>query len=422
LTITTPGRRECGCPENERAGLSRRSLFRMAGIAGVVTATTLSDVQLAFGAPAGAGVLVVLSLRGGFDGLSAVVPNGDPYYARLRPGIQIPAGQTKKVDEMFGLHPALSPLYPLWDAGTVGAVHAVSQKEQTRSHFAAMAEMERAAPSSSMRTGWIDRSIGSFAHPDDFTATQVGSATMPTSMMGPHPKLVMNSIAGVKLAVDEKLVPLTRWRSTMADLHRGARPELHRPLAAALDTVGTMRTLQKTGTDDVTTLGYPNTQLGKALHDVARLAKAGLGLRVATVDYGNWDMHAGMGNVGGGWMHDQLTELATALASFAGELGPDLNKVTLITLSEFGRRVEQNGSQGVDHGYGNAVLVLGGGINGGRVHGRWPGLGPNDLADGDLAGTTDYRSIVSEVLTKRCGVPSTTQIFPSFKPKPVGIG
>src|SRR5207244_3996098 len=110
--------------------------------------------------------------------------------------------------------------------------------------------------------------------------------------------------------------------------------------------------------------------------------------------------HVGLGTSDAGWMHNQLTELSTALAAFAKELGDDLNNVTLITLSEFGRRCEENGSQGLDHGHGNAVLVLGGGIKPG-VHGRWPGLAADKLVDGDLAGTTDYRSIVSEVLKKR---------------------
>jgi uncharacterized protein (DUF1501 family) len=409
----------CGCAENDRAALTRRNLFRLAGAAGIATASTLSGADLAFGAPAGSGVLVVLSLRGGFDGLSAVVPNGDPNYPKLRPAIAIPAGQTKKVSQMFGLHPALAPLFPLWDAGNMAAVHAVGQADPTRSHFEAMAEMERAAPSSSLRTGWIDRTLGVFGDRSRFTGTQVGSGTLPASMIGPNATFAMNSIAGVKLAIGEDTVPLSRWKATMATLHHGARPEIRRPLASALAAVGEMGPMQKT-TDAAKTLGYPATVLGGALHDVARLVKADVGLRVATVDYGNWDMHVGLGQPGTGWMHTQLTEMSTALASFAKELGPDLNRVTLITLSEFGRRVAENGSQGLDHGHGNAVLVIGGGLRPG-VHGRWPGLGPDQLVDGDLAGTTDYRSIVAEVLTARCGVASTTPIFPGFTPTPVGL-
>jgi uncharacterized protein (DUF1501 family) len=414
---------ECGCPENEAADVTRRSMFRMAGVAGLATALTLSDARLAFGAPAGTGTLVVLSLRGGFDGLSAVVPLGDPNYAKWRPGIQIPAGAAKKVDAMFGLHPALAPLFPMWEAGQLAAVHAVGQADPTRSHFEAMAEMERAAPTSSLRTGWIDRTLGTLGDPGNFAGTQIGSATMPASMLGPNAKFAMNEIAGVKLAVGEDLVPLARWRSALTQLHKGARPEVRMPMTSAIAAVGDMTKLQKAEPENaVQTLGYPTDgNLGKALHDVARLVKAKVGLRVATIDFGNWDMHAGLGGADQGWMHNQLAILSGAMAAFATELGPDLSKVTLVTLSEFGRRVQENGSGGLDHGHGNAVLVLGGGINGGKVHGRWPGLAETDLVDGDLAGTTDYRNIVAEVLTKRCGVPTTRDVFPGHKAKPVGV-
>jgi uncharacterized protein (DUF1501 family) len=410
---------DCGCPENARAGMSRRTLFRMAGAAGLATVTTMSGARVAFGAPVGTGVLVVLSLRGGFDGLSAVVPVGDPQYSKLRPNISVPASVTKKIDATFGLHPAMKPVFDLWDAGSMAAVHAVGQVDPTRSHFEAMEEMERAAPSSSLRSGWIDRTLGELGNPGKFTGTQVGSGQLPQSMLGSSAKFAMNSIAGVKLSIGEDAVPLASWKSSMALLHRGARAELRQPITAALQAVGDMTKLQKAPTLPAT-FGYPATGLGNSLHDVARLIKANLGLRVATVDYGNWDMHVGLGKSDAGWMHNQLTEMSTAMAAFAKELGDDLGKVTLITLSEFGRRSEENGSGGLDHGHGNVVLALGGGLKPG-VHGRWPTLAADKLVDGDLAGTTDYRSIVSEVLKKRCGVASTTDVFPGFTPKPVGL-
>ena len=410
---------DCGCPENR--GVSRRTLFRMAAVRGLATATTVSGASLAFGAPAGTGTLVVLSLRGGFDGLSAVVPLGDPAYAKARPGIKVAAGQSKKLDSMFGLHPAMEPVFKLFDNGTMAAVHAVGQADPTRSHFEAMAEMERAAPSSSLRTGWIDRTLGSLGNIGGFAGTQVGSGSLPDSMIGPNMKFAMNSIAGVKLSVAEDLVPLSRWRSAMKTLHTGAAPELRAPMTNALGAVGRMGKLQKNAGKSAKDLGYPESGLGNALHDVARLIKADMGLRVATVDYGNWDMHVNIGKSDGGWMFNQLQEMSKALAAFAAELGTDgLKRTTLITLSEFGRRLEENGSGGLDHGHGNVVLALGGGLNKG-VHGRWPGLGAAKLVDGDLAGTTDYRSIVSEVLKKRVGVDSTTDIFPGYKPKTVGL-
>ncbi|MDH5279352.1 MAG: DUF1501 domain-containing protein, partial [Actinomycetota bacterium] len=152
-----------------------------------------------------------------------------------------------------------------------------------------------------------------------------------------------------------------------------------------------------------------------------RLVKADVGLQVAAVDYGDWDMHADMGSVDEGWMRDHLRELSRSIAAFGTDLGAHLADVTLVTLTEFGRRVEENGSGGVEHGHGQAVLMLGGGVKGGQVHGRWPGLADGDLFEGDLAGTTDYRQLLAEVLEKRCGASGLSTVFPGLGPDRVDV-
>ena len=156
---------------------------------------------------------------------------------------------------------------------------------------------------------------------------------------------------------------------------------------------------------------------------MARLIKGDVGLMSACVDSGDWDMHESLGTaVPGKKMYDNLSLLATALAAFATDLGPTgLGGVTLVTVSEFGRRVQQNGSGGLDHGYGNAMLMLGGGVKGGRVHGRWPGLAPANLVDGDLAVTTDYRAVIAEILQKRCGVADVRSVFPGVTATAMGV-
>jgi uncharacterized protein (DUF1501 family) len=156
------------------------------------------------------------------------------------------------------------------------------------------------------------------------------------------------------------------------------------------------------------------------MEDVARLIKADVGLQVACVDFGEWDMHSGMGTVGSGWLRSHLSELAKTLDAFATDLGSTMSRVTLITLSEFGRRLKENGSGGTDHGHGQAVLMLGGGVRGGQVHGQWPGLAEEALVDGDLAGTTDYRNVLAELLEKRCGAGSMSEIFPGLTSDRVG--
>jgi uncharacterized protein (DUF1501 family) len=139
------------------------------------------------------------------------------------------------------------------------------------------------------------------------------------------------------------------------------------------------------------------------------------------LDLGGWDMHTGLGTVDSGDMQDNLTELATALAAFAKDIGPDaLRAVTVVTMSEFGRRVQQNGNAGTDHGHGGAMLLLGGGLNGGRVHGRWPGLAAGALDHGDLAGPNDYRDVLAELLRTRFGLANPAAIFPDHQTRRIG--
>ncbi|MFC5380677.1 DUF1501 domain-containing protein [Aquipuribacter nitratireducens] len=409
------------CSETTTAGLSRRGLLRMAAGAALgaalTTGTTLGGARVAVAATAApADVLVVLSLRGGMDGLSLVVPSGDPDLQRWRPGIAVPGSTLKRVDGMFGLHPALAPLYPLWDAGRLGAVHACGMPAANRSHFEAMEEMEEAAPGSHLRTGWIDRMVGVAGGGSAFAATQLGSTAAPAALRGPAPEVVAQSLATLGIQVDDAL-PLSAWESALGHLHRSERPDVAAATQAGLAAAARAGALPPAGA------GYPAGRLGTALADVARLVRADVGLRVATVDHGNWDMHSGLGSPEPGrWMYDQVATLAAALAAFAADLGPLLSRVVVVTLSEFGRRAQQNDSGRVDHGYGNAVLVLGGGVVGGRVHGRWPGLAADRLVDGDLAVTTDYRQVLAELLSVRCAVPSvTTSVFPGLVAAPLGL-
>jgi uncharacterized protein (DUF1501 family) len=166
---------------------------------------------------------------------------------------------------------------------------------------------------------------------------------------------------------------------------------------------------------------YPSGGLGIALAETAMLVRANLGVRVVTIDFGSWDMHTSMGSVSSGQMRNKIDEMARALAAFFTDLGTAGDRVTLVTLSEFGRRVEENGANGLDHGYGNCVLALGAGVRGGRYYGRWPGLGNASLVSGDLAVTTDYRSVLSEIVATRFPEASTSQLFPSFTPEPLGL-
>jgi uncharacterized protein (DUF1501 family) len=419
--LVQPTAPACEC---DGAAVSRRGF--LGGAAGLAALGLvggfgpLGSTQLAFADGNYDGdVLVVVSLRGGFDGLSAVVPSGDPNYAPNRPNIGIPASQLFALDSMFGLNQAMSPLIPLWNAGQLAMVHAVGQEDPTMSHFEAMEEMERAAPGSSVRSGWIDRMAGITGSGTPFAATSVGPATAPSSMSGNYPVTAMQSLASFSLS-GASSSNVASWHTALRKLQHGAPDVVSAPAKTTLAALNTTQTLSAQKYVPANGAVYPTDDVGGSLSNVAQLIKAGIGLRVAAVDCGNWDMHVGLGSPTNGWMFGNLTGLGQALAAFATDLGTAMSNVVVVTLSEFGRRVMENDSGGLDHGHGNAVFVLGGGIKGGTVYGRWPGLANDDLVLGNLKGATDYRKILAEILEKRCGV-STAKVFPGLGSSRLGL-
>jgi uncharacterized protein (DUF1501 family) len=417
-----------GCADDRRArDLTRRGLLRGALAAGAAVAVSehLTVRYAAAAAPADADTLVVLFLRGGFDGLSAVVPVTDADYYRARPTIAVPQQSTLALDDRFGLHPALAGLKPFWDAGSFGVVHAAGLTSPNRSHFAAMEEMERAAPGSSVRTGWLDRALGLSSVPVDdapFRGTSIGSRA-PRSTSGPQSEITMRSLKDFALSGADGGADQARWATALRRLHAGATPPVGAPALAtlaALDAAAALAAGQNVPSNGAR---YPDSPLGRALRDAARLIASTQPVSVLTVDEGDWDMHAGLGTVGKGRMRDRLTDLGDALAAFATDLGGALSGVTLVTMSEFGRRTEENASVGVDHGWGNAMLLLGGGVTGGVVHGDWPGLDPANLYQGDLRATTDYRAVLADILVHRCGATTdqARSVFPGWVAGPGGF-
>ena len=407
----------CGCPE---PGPSRRSVLGALGLGTLAAvAGTGTSTRVAMAAPGYTGdVLVVLSLRGGFDGLSAVAPVGDPAYAGLRPDIAVPASAALRLDATFGLHPSLKSLKPLWDAGQLGVVQAVGQASRSRSHFQAMEEMERAAPGTSLRTGWLDRTLGTRGELAPLAALQVGSPIASAGLAGPVAEVTMRTISSFVMDGPDTDAERVRWNTALRTLHGEGPTTVRAAGLAAVDAVERLRAVPAS----TARATYPTGELGDALCDAARLVRANAGVQVVAIDSGDWDMHAGMGRHDRGWMRDKLTELGDALAAFSRDLGSLMSGVTLVTLSEFGRRAGQNGSGGLDHGHANAVLLMGGGVVGGRVHGRWPGLGASQLDDGALAGTTDYRTVLAEVLQKRCGAGSLSGVLPGLPTaSPLGV-
>ncbi len=418
--------KDCGCPQDGPAAMSRRGFLGTAAALGALGAVSSvagewGSMQLAYAGPAYTGdTLVVVSLRGGFDGLSAIVPAADPAYYTARPHIAVPAAQLITLDTTFGMHPALAPLKPLWDSGQFGVVHAVGQKDPTRSHFDAMDEMERAAPGSSLRTGWINRMVGLTGPGTTFAASSLSTSTAPKSFLGTAPSITLNSVDGFGLNGAGNAQDRARWAAALRTLYKGQHSWILGPATATLNAINTTSTMKAAGYTPANGAVYPTTGLAKALRDVARLIKSGVGLRVAAIDMGDWDMHVNLGAADNGWMQRQLRDLSGALAAFATDIGPGMPGVNVVTLSEFGRRIEENGSGGVDHGHGNAMFLLGAGVNGGQVAGHWPGVGAAVSDNGDLKGTTDYRTVLAELLEKRGGLSGAT-VFPGLASGRLGV-
>jgi uncharacterized protein (DUF1501 family) len=424
---TAPGRttRSCGCPDYDEArlSLSRRQLVGTALAGGAVALgpslagtgpqayAVTGRTAKALAAPGGS-VLVLLSLRGAADGLSLVVPHADPVYYAARPRLAIPAASLLAADAMFGLHPALAPLVPMWNAGTLAAVHATGMATPNRSHFAAMEAIEDAAPGSTERNGWLNRLLGELPGTSPLQGTAMGNQ-VPTSLFGTNPAFVVNRVDNAKVSGTEedgrRLASLKHAWTGSSPMSRAVRDAI-----SGAETFGLARDTSA-GTPAP---AYPGTGLGKALSDVSRIVRSGVGAEVITVDQGDWDMHTDAGTLEWGDMKRNAGDLASSIAAFFADLGPAADRVTLVTLSEFGRRVKENDDYGTDHGFGNVMFVAGAGVRGGRYYGSWPGL--QNTLDGDLLVTTDYRSVLAEVVTRRFGV-SVAQVFPGFAPQAVGV-
>lgn len=372
-------------------------------------------------------VLVVIFQRGGMDGLNTVVPYGEggSYYDR-RPTIAIPgpgkgSGAALDLDGYFGFHPQLAALKEIYDEGHLSIIHAAGSPDPTRSHFDAMAFMEEGTPGDKMTgTGWLNRYLQSVPWENDspFRAVGMGSLVQ-TALQGPVSALALKSITDFYLAGREDQLPI--MQRTLAQLYRAPEPTSLLE-ATAKETLSTMNYLKRLSNRDYTPAKgaeYPGSDYGNGLRQIAQLIKEDVGLEVACVDIGGWDTHEEQGGTEGNFAN-LLNELGQGLNAFYADMHEQLDRITVVTMSEFGRRAEENASAGTDHGHGNCMFVMGGEVKGG-VHARWPGFNDADLDRGDLAITTDYRDVLAEILTTRLGNAQLEAAFPGYSPNAIGF-
>lgn len=362
--------------------------------------------------------LVCLFQRGAADGLNVVVPHGEEAYYAMRPTIAVarpgqPAGAID-LDGFFGLHPSLAPLKPLWDQKLLAPIHAVGSPSTSRSHFDAQDFMETGTPDvKGTPDGWLNRLLAvqgtcQQCEAEPFRAVAMTPQT-PRILEGPTETVAMSSLGEFSVRATgtevERLEAL--YRTGSADLVHGTGQEMF-DAVKLLHSANPQQYLPRNNAQ------YPKTQFGQRMLQIAQLIKSNVGLEVAFADVGGWDTHVNQGN-GTGQLAARLDDFAKSLAAFTQDLGDQMNDVLVLTMSEFGRTARENGNRGTDHGHATAFFALGGGVKGGKVYGKWPGLAPEQLNEGrDLKLTTDFRTVFSEVAVKHLGATRVEKIFPGF--------
>lgn len=400
-------------PSGPRVG--RRGLFRgsLIGLGGLLAASAAP--RYSFAAESGRDLLVCVFLRGGFDGLAAVGMPDDSYYNSLRGSTRVTDGTGFALTSRYVMNKNFSALKGIWDDNELAVVLGSGHPDVQRSHFEDQDLCERAAKAN-VRSGWIGRHIASSSTASGtFRGITIGDRVVLSLTTNAYQSLAMSSVDSFQL--NSAWNDGDRLVRDLGRIYSDAGGALATQAKATLDAVTSLTTIREQKYSPAHGASYPDSNWGKGLKDIARLAKAGLGMEVACIDYGGWDMHQNIGTPGGGQFASLASDFAKGIAAFRTDLGTMWNKVTVVTMSEFGRRVEVNGDGGTDHGHGNLMFLMGGGIHGGTVYGSMPdSLAPKNLTEGDVPITTDYRQALSEVVRKRLNNDNLDQVFPGFTP------
>lgn len=384
-------------------------------------------------APTKGKIFICIFQRGAADALNVLVPHGERSYYSLRPAIAVGrpsagAGDAAiDLDGFFGLHPALAPLVPLWKRGMLAPIHAVGSPSSTRSHFDAQDYMESGTPDlKSTRDGWLNRYLATRHTCEDCAGEQPSrdalfravamSQQTPRILMGPSASVAMNSIEEFTLRAN------AATSANVEALYGTGRADLvHAAGGEMVEAMKILRAANPTKYQPREGAQYPRSPFGQRLRQIAQLIKADVGLEVAFADVGGWDTHVNQGGATG-QLANRLSDFAQSVDALVSDLGDRMADVVILTMSEFGRTARQNGSGGTDHGHAGCLFVIGGPVKGGKVHGKWPGLEPEQLNEGrDLALTTDFRSVFGEIVRKHLGALAIDRVFPGFAPVEIGI-
>jgi uncharacterized protein (DUF1501 family) len=404
--------------------ISRRYFIKNGGIAMLGMASLPSFLQraVAEGVSPSKKKMVVLFQRGAMDGLNVVVPFAEPNYYRLRPTIAIPQPQSGSLDAaldldgFFGLHPSLQPLQPLFQNGQLAIVQAVGSPDPTRSHFDAQDFMESGTPGvKATEDGWLNRGMQSMPEEkaSPFRAVAFGPY-LPRTLQGSAPAVAIPDLKQFKMYGPQQTVEggfEAMYAQTVDQALRGVGTE-------TFEAIDQLKKINPDAYQPENGAQYPTSRFGKSLMEIAELFKADVGLEVAFLDSGGWDHHVAEGGIEGR-LSNLLRDLGQGIAAFHQDLGDRMGDVVFVSMSEFGRTAHENGNRGTDHGHANCMFVMGGDVKGGKVYTRWPGMNDGQLyQDRDLAVTTDYRSVLGEIMLKHMGDRDLKTVFPGFENDP----
>jgi uncharacterized protein (DUF1501 family) len=394
--------------------------------AGKVTQMAFANPSVAAGTDE---IFVMVFLRGGCDGLSLLSPFDDPNYRQARGGLALPTSganaplalNPKNVSyatSSFGLNAKMPQLKELYDGGSLALVHACGLNDDTRSHFDAMDYIERGTPGDKHTgTGWITRHLQSLGAPAGMLPVIASGSSAPASLLSYSDTVAMSSPRSFSLSTGWRYNrPEESYQMTKAlkSFYAGGDTLLDKAGRRTVETIEAIRTANVGDYAPRAGVSYPSGSFGDALKTVAQVVKMEQGLRVATVDFGGWDTHESQaGSDGNGYLPDRLGQLSAGLYALVGDLVDYMGRLTVVVMSEFGRRLGANTSNGTDHGHGNVMMLLGGNVNGGAIYGKWPGLTNLDQGQ-DLRIETDFRVVLGEVLSKRLGSTRLGAIFPGF--------
>jgi uncharacterized protein (DUF1501 family) len=430
------------CCEGRRPiRFSRRYFMKQGGIAMVGLSTMPAFLQRAVAATpvSGKKQLVVLFQRGAADGLNIVVPFGEADYYRLRPSIAIPAPSSGRqdsglrlanpelngdcavdLDGFFGLHPSLAPLATLFHKNELAIVQAAGSPDPTRSHFDAQDFMESGTPGlKATEDGWLNRAIGNIPEENasPFRAVAMGSI-LPRMLRGFAPAIALPDVKQFKVMAQNSNMNQVAEGGFEAMYAQTVDHALRGTGTETFEAIDMLRKADPGKYQPEHGANYSKSRLGQSLQQIGQLLKADIGTEVLFVDCGGWDNHVNEGGVQG-QLSNLLKDLGQGMAAFRQDMGDRMENIVFVTMSEFGRTARENGNRGTDHGHANCMFVMGGDVKGGKVYGRWPGLNEGQLNDGrDLALTTDFRSVLGEILQKHVGVRDLSPVFPGFSNDP----